>query len=257
MTRVHTVSNREYHPAGDIGKHFGYTRDYILMLTRDGKIDGKKIGHRWYINFDSAQKFFDEAKVERDVRKKQIREERLRELEQHGVKVVARERVGRAVPVLAVSLLTAVMFVALLVSAVPSSQSGTAILSAEDTPSLWEEFAQSVYDFFTFTTEDVSTEGEGHVQIAEIENREVLAPKEAGDGTVTTTRTVHTSLVIGPDETMTVTDVEEIRESFSDDVSVSIDPHNPDTGIIVPHFKDGDGEAYRFLMVPVDEDDTP
>jgi hypothetical protein len=67
------------------------------------------------------------------------------------------------------------------------------------------------------------------------------------------TKTVHTSLVIGPDEVLTTTRTESIRGSFSDDVSVSIDPHNPDTGIIIPHFKDKDGESYRYLMVPVNE----
>jgi hypothetical protein len=45
-----------------------------------------------------------------------------------------------------------------------------------------------------------------------------------------------------------------IQGSFSDEVSVSIDPHNPDTGIIIPHFKDTDGEEYRYLIVPVIKD---
>lgn len=257
MTRVHTISNREYHPAGDIGKHFGYTRDYILMLAREGKIDGKKIGHRWYVNFESAQNFFDKAKVDRDVRKQQIREERLRELQTREKKVAACDRVSHVTPLLATSLLASVMLVALLVGTLPVNQSAQILSSVEESSSPWANFAQALYDFFSFKEvkevavspeeilgRGIGTQGEG-----------VHDPIE--DRTVTTTRTVHTSLVIGPDETMTVTEMELIRDTFSDEVSISIDPENPDTGIVIPHFKKGEGEAYRFLMVPVDGADSP
>lgn len=45
--------------------------------------------------------------------------------------------------------------------------------------------------------------------------------------------------------------VEDIRESFSDEVEVRVDPNDPSTGIVTPVFRDRTGEAYRFLMVPL------
>ena len=63
--------------------------------------------------------------------------------------------------------------------------------------------------------------------------------------------TTVTSFVVAPDELFTSTTIDSIRDSFSDQVEVTIDPNNPDTGIITPEFKEGKGEPYRFLMVPV------
>ncbi len=117
--------------------------------------------------------------------------------------------------------------------------------------SFFKRLAISIYDLISpeqrVVNEVVIPKSEG------IENTEVGHDQTSVVDT-NATKTVHTSLVIGPGEVLTTTRIESIRDSFSDDVSVSIDPHNPDTGIIIPHFKDRDGEPYRYLMVPVNAD---
>jgi hypothetical protein len=93
---------------------------------------------------------------------------------------------------------------------------------------------------------------EGTVEEVKVMDETSTPSTKDNSAGVSATRTVHTSLVVGPDEVMTTTEIESIKEAFSDEVSVSIDPHDPDTGLIVPHFKDGDGEAFRYLLVPLE-----
>ena len=241
MSRSVTINGREYLSAGDVGKHFGYTRDYLLMLSREGKIDGKKIGHRWYVNMSSAESFFRAAHAERLERREALREERKEELRKSSVSVLhtghkksyVAEYIG--VAVLGVSLIVLTGFISL-----PSVQHASL---ANAHASLFEKVTFVLEAFFgreVSPHEDVLTDAGSH-----------SVESETGSTSSGGERIVYTSLVVGPDEVMTTSTVESIRSSFSDDVSVSIDPHHPDTGIIVPHFKNRDGEAYRFLMVPV------
>ena len=62
-------------------------------------------------------------------------------------------------------------------------------------------------------------------------------------------------IVVAPVENFSATAVDSVRDSFSDEVEVTVDPENADTGIVVPKFKDTRGEPYRFLMVPVNQKD--
>ena len=86
----------------------------------------------------------------------------------------------------------------------------------------------------------------------------VIEDIQTGDrahvGTTSTAKDVSTtqsSLVVAPLTDFTANTVDSIRDSFSDQVDVKADPQNSDTGIVIPKFKNKEGEAYRFLMVPV------
>lgn len=46
-------------------------------------------------------------------------------------------------------------------------------------------------------------------------------------------------------------ELEDIKNSFADEVRIDVDPEDPETGIVTPIFKERTGEAYRFLMVPL------
>ena len=260
MTQVLTINNQEYIPAGQVGKHFGYTRDYILMLARDGKIDGKKVGHRWYVNLKSAEVFFISAKVQRDERKETIRQVRRAELRTY-------EKTAKRIPSRHSNALietVAIVFIGLVIGMagyVGGGEKGqAAALSLSDTSSSIKQFAISLYNLispaqFEIHTLSVALEREERGSTNNTASPETVTRAE-DQRKGAEAEVVHTSLVIGPDELLTTTKIQSIKESFSDEVSISIDPHDPDTGIIIPHFKDGDGEAYRYLMVPVMEERT-
>jgi len=248
MSQTLIVNGIEYVPAGAAGKHFGYTRDYMLILARDEKIVGQKIGHRWYINISSAEKFFNEAKIVREERKQKISYERKEELKSYSsthVRKQAKPALFETIAILGIGL---VIGVTGYIGIHPNQNN--AALAVQGETSFFKQLAASFFNLITpnnsQTTEvknvpeKNSPSGIPHVEV----NTTALIP---------TATTTHTSLVIAPDQVLTTTTVASIRDSFSDDVSVSIDPQNPDTGIIIPHFKDADGEAYRYLIVPVTE----
>lgn len=250
MSQVLTVNNRNYIPAGKVGKHFGYTRDYILMLARDGRIDGMKVGHRWYVNLESAENYFSLAKEIREERKQVIRAERRAELKAH----VAQNKTVRHT---ALPLELAALAIALIVIGVAgfsstfnlASNSEVALTAAADA-SFLERIAVSVYNFIS--PEPQVVQHEEDVTFTVQDQSQAYTQVESDHNVAS--KTVKTSIVVGPGEVLTTTRAESIAESFSDEVSVSIDPHNPDAGIIIPHFKDADGEEYRYLIVPVSEE---
>ncbi len=253
MSQVLTIDNRDYIPAGKVGKYFGYTRDYILTLARDGKIDGKKVGHRWYVNLDSAEKFFIEAKIQREERRQvvsEVRREELRTFTAKSAQIKTHTRTSRSLEVVAILLVGLVIGMTGIVGSL-STKSQVALTYSSDAPFL-EKLAVSLYNFISPDPQESIVEV-GEESSATFES--MPTSNESENVSQVGVKTVHTSLVIGPGEVLTTTSMESIRDSFSDDVSVSVDPHNPDAGIIVPHFKDGDGESYRYLLVPVTEEE--
>ncbi len=77
------LEGKKYTPATLVGERFGYTKEYILLLIKQGKIDGKKIGHKWYAHIPSADHHFKTAARLREVRRKEISESRKAELHAH------------------------------------------------------------------------------------------------------------------------------------------------------------------------------
>ena len=247
MTSVLTIEGKEYVPATIAGKHFGYTKDYLLLLIKQGSIDGKKIGNRWYVHIPSAEKFFVEAREKREVRKKEISQERKAELKKHTQVRKQSKKTNR---------LPAMILQALVVFVIALSIGTTGYVGVSHQQAIvhngaygfFEDAARSVYAFIFRNSVTTVTE--------------VTAPQAITDATehlavsAHIATTTYTSLVVAPDELFTATTVESIQDSFSDPVTVTVDSKNPQTGIITPVFKKGAGEAYRFLMVPVTQATT-
>lgn len=224
-----------YVPATEAGKQFEYTKDYILLLIKEGKIDGQKVGHKWYVNLASAQEFFDTAKRERDVRRKKISQTRKEELKQHTeVRTVNYQRMA-----VVETLVIVVIGLTVGVTGYLGTATQTASLGSSEFNFL-ERFAISFYELIS------PRERERSVFERQIPTSldDSLVGMHVGTSTVT-------SFVVAPDEVFTTSTVEAIQDSFSDPVSVSVDSENPNTGIITPEFKTTKGEPYRFLMVPV------
>ncbi|MBI4086487.1 hypothetical protein HY416_00695, partial [Candidatus Kaiserbacteria bacterium] len=66
----------EYIPAGDAGRLFNYTRDYVASLVREQKVEGKRIGNRWFVNPQSLAVFVSKVAEQEAARRNAIRAER-------------------------------------------------------------------------------------------------------------------------------------------------------------------------------------
>jgi hypothetical protein len=230
MSATEANENQTFLPAQKVGKHFGYTRDYIIILVKEGKIDGRKMGHRWMVSMPSAEKFFSEAKVQRAVRNRELRRERQEERIRYAKMHSNHTGLSQAPLILAVCVMLSIfMFTGYAAFRTPLSQEA---LAYRTEAGIIERLAVSLYNFFSFSTETVTT-----TRSYGRENFMTNTPP-ASTSVATTPREyeVHTSFVVDADEVMTDVRIAGIRDSFSDEVSVSIDPHDPDTGVIIPHF---------------------
>jgi len=243
MAEALQIDQKEYLPAPLAGKRFGYTGTYLIMLAKAGKVIGQKVGGRWYIEPNSVSAFLDNAEKAREVRSELLSETRREELKAYTRKEVTKQPV-HAKGSRALLETLAILVIGLSIGAMGYFGTGApqqAVVSSSGY-SFLERVALSLYELIspgkTTTVKQVTYTATGTDSLP----------------SVSVGTTTHTALVIGPGEVMNTTTVESIRDSFSDEVSVSIDPNNPDTGIIIPHFKTRDGESYRFLMVPLDED---
>lgn len=250
MSNILTIDGKEYVPATTAGKHFGYTKDYLLLLIKQGYIDGQKIGNKWYVHIPSAERYFHEASAKREMRKKLISQERKAELRKYTSARKEKKILTRHLRPL--ETIAIFLFLFLVGSMSYVNFFGTSSQQAsvhESSYGFFEYLAHSLYDFLTPTRLEVIDAVSYDTQNGTKEIVNVDIEKTAISSHVGTT--THTSIIVAPDELLTATTIESIQDSFSDPVHVSVDTENPQTGIITPVFKDGSGEAYRFMMVPV------
>jgi 5-hydroxyisourate hydrolase-like protein (transthyretin family) len=238
MSSSITFDEKEFAPATFAGKQFGYSKDYLLLLIKNGKIEGKKVGNKWYVNLPSAEAFFERAEKEKIQKRRQLSIERKLELEEHSAPKVDIYKKTALLETLTI------VIIGLTVGATgymgTSSQVGSV---AESDTSFFENLAVSLYRFVSGNEETVIVK--------------TNTPESDMSTSATSTRdekdNTQPSLVVAPVEHFSATAVESVRDSFSDEVEVTVDPENADTGIVVPKFKDTRGEPYRFLMVPVNQ----
>jgi hypothetical protein len=46
-----------YHSAAEIARKYGYVRDYVARLCREGKVNGRRLGKLWYVDTESFATF--------------------------------------------------------------------------------------------------------------------------------------------------------------------------------------------------------
>jgi hypothetical protein len=46
-----------YHSAAEIVRKYGYVRDYVARLCRQGKVRGRRLGKLWYVDTESFATF--------------------------------------------------------------------------------------------------------------------------------------------------------------------------------------------------------
>ena len=259
MSHTLTIDGTIYISALQAGERFGYTKDYMLLLARGEKIKGRKVGHKWYVDPVSVENFLKNASEVRDKRHIEIRAERKSELRSHDVLKKKTHTYSALLQTLVILIIGLSMG---SLGFLGEKNNNLAQASGTDV-SLFERMARALYSVISFrdetveskiavavgenTTEDFSTSlQEGHSEMT-TDKKELSTKRTIGN---------EASLVVVPESEIGSTTLEEIRDSFSDPVVIHVDSENSDTGIIIPHFKDTDGEAYRYLMVPVNKDSS-
>lgn len=248
-----------YVSSKDAARSVGYTSDYIARLAREGKILSRREGIQWFVELGSLEMFLKAVERSREDRKAQLREERRKEREQHEATVaveaqavpfpprqhtvndvvdvsVADEfaphahvpmRASRAHALTALSL-TAGVFVAMAVT-----------FSAPFAPIAERNAANLLESFLSATRFAWSFAFPWDRELAGVPHAEVETPHESR----------MKGIVVLPPGSEDAQTIERVRESFSDDVIVSLDEDRT-TGTIVPVFKEGPGDEYEFVIVP-------
>ena len=240
MSEVLTIEGIQYVSATHAGNHFGYTKDYLSMLINAGKIEGHKVGRKWYVNFNSAEIFFKTAHEQRTAYRKHISAERKKELHHHTQVRTAHRPQNAILETLVILILGLSMGV--------TGYLGTTVHQASVTASntsFLKNIAIALYTFIT-PTETVSVALSPHMQSPE------RTTQYASAGTLYSNSSTTSALIVLPPASATDTDT--IAESFSDAVIVTPDPQHPNTGVVTPIFKNTKGEPYRFLLVPMGEE---
>lgn len=227
------VEGKEFILATKAAKLFEYSNDYILLLAKQEKVIGRKINNRWYVYLPSIESFFDQSKKQNELRRAALRVERKKELKEftpvdqsEHKKIAILETAG-------------VMTLGLLVGAIVYF--GDVVTYSFTQHKSLENLAMSMYALVRGSDMSAS------VVPASVAT---LTPATTAEVSLKTTTVVESIVVIKDDDRAQAT-IEELKDSFSDPVHVQVDPNDPKTGIVTPRFKDTDGEAYRFLMVPV------
>lgn len=75
------IDGRELLPLKEAATAVSYTRDYVTRLAREGKIFATVVGRQWYVDLATLQSYVENIKLEQQIRKKQLSEQRKQELE--------------------------------------------------------------------------------------------------------------------------------------------------------------------------------
>lgn len=251
MSESLSISGTKYIPAAQAGKRFGYTKEYILLLAREGKIDAQRVGRRWYVEPVSVDTFFKRAHEVRKVRNDSIRKVRKAELANHEFT----RHAGHHKTALIQTLAILVIGLAIGTTGYLGTNVAQPALVQEASASFFERLAVALYTFVVpesqQETETQLTAAPSATATDNQEAQQITASSTSNQEQEALTAATFSSLVVAPEVVMSSTTVDSIRDSFSDEVTITMDDANPDTGVIVPRFKTRDGEAYRYLLVPV------
>lgn len=258
MAENHQTTGSDYVPASSAGSAFGYTGDYVTKLARDGKIIGEKIGRRWFISLASLTDFVESKKIEKNNRSEAIRRERKEELRSNALQQVEKnyneanesllesDEGNRTIAFAQAALILVIGLVFGVGSYVAVDYERYDLqIAAVETSSLgfFEWLAVSVYEFISPGADSLVTYREDGWQGGTDSGVTLQETGQEGN---------YSGMVVAPTEEFNEEMVELVRDSFSDEVEVRIDRENPDTGIVVPQFREREGGEYRFLMVPFD-----
>jgi|GEM_PF-3399779 hypothetical protein len=81
-----------YISAGDAAALYGFTRDYIGKLCREGSVKAKRVGSRWFVSEGSLVSFVLDRQSEHKERRTKLAHQRLKEYRAHAQRVPAAQK---------------------------------------------------------------------------------------------------------------------------------------------------------------------
>lgn len=69
-----------YISAASAAKEFGFVRDYLARLCRQGIVRGRQVGKKWYVDHRALQTFLIEQEHRKGLAREELRNERRAEL---------------------------------------------------------------------------------------------------------------------------------------------------------------------------------
>lgn len=237
MSSILQIDGTEYHPAADAAESLGYTREYLLMLTKAGKIEGKKISNKWYIHLPSAEQFFTQQKDVKEIRSLAVSEARIRELEVHAVRKERDKRLqhrrGRGMIALVETVAVFAIGAFLGTTGYFGMQTVSQQASLASASNFVDTLALSFYRLVIPAPGVVPT-----AHVAEV------APATLPVAVVDNAQPWTGELVHSP--------ARAIEDSFSDNTRLVLDTENPSIAVVTPVFKNTEGATTRFLLTPIE-----
>ncbi len=85
MKDILRIENKEFVSAQYAANLFGFTRDYVSRLCREGRVSGRRVGTGWFVEYESMKRFVVHAELERKHRNESLARERKKALLQREV----------------------------------------------------------------------------------------------------------------------------------------------------------------------------
>lgn len=252
-----------------------YSHDYLSKLARDGRVKAVQIGRQWYVDPVSLESFLTSAKLEKEVRRRQLRHERREERqakelrERHEQNVVGRVVESNSVEnvetprtslyrfrAVATAITAFFLFVAAGFSGSAAYLSIVAMLSLVSSelhqpitvftvPPIQTSSVQKMP--MVASVSDAPTYSSGVAGV--LSGQEVEEDAIATSGPTMVTRVGYVLLGTSTDPLMEAS----LFDLFSDEVIVEYDAEH--RGVVTPILQGGElGQSVRFLEVPVKQD---
>lgn len=219
----------------EAGRRFGYTKDYVAKLAREGKITATRIGRQWFVEESSLNDFITKAEQAKREHAERIRQERKVELSAsvgeravvaHQTRAIVVRPRALALIESGVIMILGVLLGSFLFSLEGARHAGT--FSFEAPVDALSRLAGQTYGALGGLDKEGVEEDSESNSISPSPSREAL--------------------IIAPIESEKA---EDIATSFSDEVDVTFDEDGK-SGVITPTFKEAnDPYAYRFMLVPM------
>lgn len=80
MSAALEINGKKLQPIKEAATLVSYSRDYVTRLARENKITATTVGRQWFVDVDSLVAYAEQSKLEQELRKKQLSDERKQEI---------------------------------------------------------------------------------------------------------------------------------------------------------------------------------
>jgi len=252
MTQKREINGKKYLSAREASKLVSYSSDYIGRLAREKKILAERVGNQWFVEPESLKFFTLNAEAEKRNRKELLREERLverakkiRQNEEETFAAALKSKNQIAIAQTAIISACFFLFLNIVWFSLESKLNVQALFGGltEIGGSLSEKVMAPIPDFLSQVASFAFVQSFD----ASAQKDDILPTKQDA---IDSSKSDFQGIVLFDEvEEVTAAYIDDVRESFSDEVQVEFD--TDDSGVITPVFKERTGDSYRFLLVPV------